>query len=674
VLIILRKNGIISAWDEAAGEHILDFDTKARIERGFKPTLGQAFYVWTDQGTLSCLNLFRLNFFDCCYLHTFAENMPESDFIAKMACFHELAASSPFIKKVIHPIYMAFLLNKFQGIRELFRDWGYPTLEEFQMSPLILALKGRHVNFAENLCREMTRFKTPVFLGYDEVKTLLWYDYKFAKTLLTHSCEKIEHFTDTGERIRKFNFLKKEHSKFHSLTGHFTRLNFQQLVIPWVEGEEELPAQESTPEPKEDEDEQEKDNFVEAQHKKDRLRSAVSNLSGLRHSYTDVYRIKGFYNFENGTEDDLNFLFQYSESKVESFVLSDWKHIVNFKWTVCRKYYLILALAYWSFMTLFALFIFNPTNLGYFIAALALLAVLLTYEMVPLIAYPQYYIHNLTSLMDLVMYLTAGFVLVWMKQEPDIDTEALQTLQVLSLSIGFYKGISFLRIFDLMRSMTYMIYSLLGNSVDVILMMLYVAIGLSIIMNLTMPTQSLYSQFIWVLYMTFCSFPMDEQWTYLHFAVVLLLILLLSLLMVNFVVAKMSSKYFELERKQKATNFQEMAKVIFEFELWYHLLKKQTKAPQTTTYFVMKSSEPTFDVTEAQEEEAEEEVDTKEIGKSLDSLRQALHKMDGNLDMIESLKRDLVKISIGVRTHDSSSEIREIKAKLGEILKSARKA
>ena len=669
VVVIVRKNGTICCWDEATNSVLLDYYSNEAFEKAVKPRLGNSFLCFNDQGSVECLDIFRLNFFDCCYMQTFSENMSEADFSKKISSFYELSADSPFIRKILHPIYMAFLLNKFHTFKEILADWGYPALNTFQISPLILSLEGKHVNFAEQLFKELTKYKEPITFMYSEIKTMLEFDYKFVKKLLVKCCEKVEKFTNTDERIRKFNHLKANEAKFSSPTGHFTKKNFSELIVEYNKDDEENSFDENDEAffpNEEDAENEEKESFLDIEKAKQKQKAEIQKNNKSTHMYTDIYRINGFYNFKSGSEDALNFLYQYSESNVEEFVLSDWKRIINYKWDVCRKYFRALCVFYWSYMLFFILFIFNTHNSYFFYTASVLLAIMLTYEIIPLLTYHEYYMHDASNLLDLTMYLLAVAVLTWLYVEPDNDTPLLQTLQVFSLGIGFYKGISFLRIFDLMRSMTHIIYSLFNNSFDVIFLIIYLTLGLTVMMNITMNDQTLYSQFVWVLYMIFCSFPVDETWTYLHFGVVVMLIFLLSLLMVNFTVAKMASKYSELETKQKATNFKEMAKVLFEFEIWFRILRDKKEGQKYLTYFTIKTQEPSFDLTEEEEKEPGQ-IDFVEIKESFSGIMAQLQKVESRFDFVDSIRKDLVKLSVNAKMNDSNFEIKEIKAKLESL-------
>jgi hypothetical protein len=61
------------------------------------------------------------------------------------------------------------------------------------------------------------------------------------------------------------------------------------------------------------------------------------------------------YNYHYGTEDSVTFIYNYSISENQEFILSDWKEIVTKKWKGLKVPYMLIALLYFSFVTIFLL-------------------------------------------------------------------------------------------------------------------------------------------------------------------------------------------------------------------------------------------------------------------------------------------------------------------------------
>ena len=669
VVVVVRANGNFTCWDSATRENLIDFYTSEKIQKVFKPNLSNLIFCFTDKNTIECINVFRLNFFDCCYIQTFSEKMNENDFEKKMLSFYELAKDSPFIYKILHPIYLAFLLNKFQTIGAILKQWGYPVLNSSQPSPLILSLEGRHVNFAESLFRELTLYKGKLVFRYLEIKCMLEHDYKFVKRLLVKVCQKLETYTNTDEKIKNYNCLKNEKAQFLSYSGHFTKKNLDNYVLENVPDYfpifKEVVSEEN--------DEVEENDINDREEKRllpgNRTIQTVESKQSLapKKTYTEVYRINGFYNFKRGSDDVLNFLYRYSESKIDEFVLSDWSRIVNQKWDDCKIYFRILGFIFFSFLLFLNLLMLFPSERVYLWIVVGLLSVLLFYEVVPLLIYRQYYSYQANSMMDLAMYLLTIITVVWLHRSPDPDNMYLQTLEVVNDSLAFYKGISYLRMFDSMRSMTHMINSLISGSKDVIVMIVYLLVTFTVLMNIVSYDQGFYMNLIWSIFMSFCNFPSDFDPSFINLFVIVSVMFCLTLIMINFMIAKMANTYNELVKKQKATNFKQMAKILFEFEIWFRIFFLKRSDRKYMTYYIMGTSEPDYKLG-TMEAEASELAGAYEFQQNLMSLGEQLERIEIRSQSLTTIKQEMLKLHSSTKFTGTYKDIKEINSKLSKLL------
>ena len=72
-------------------------------------------------------------------------------------------------------------------------------------------------------------------------------------------------------------------------------------------------------------------------------------------SEIDVLSVPFKYNYNIGTEDSATFIYNYSISQSQDFILSDWKQIVRTKWRKIKIPYIVLALIYFTYMILFTI-------------------------------------------------------------------------------------------------------------------------------------------------------------------------------------------------------------------------------------------------------------------------------------------------------------------------------
>lgn len=104
-----------------------------------------------------------------------------------------------------------------------------------------------------------------------------------------------------------------------------------------------------------------------------------------------ILRVPFKYQFQMGSSDSLKLLDNYSESNTEEFVLSPWKETVKHKWRQGKPFLLTLACVYWAFMVACTLsVVFDPTSGLFQDLTVGLLCVILSYEIVQIIAYMVY--------------------------------------------------------------------------------------------------------------------------------------------------------------------------------------------------------------------------------------------------------------------------------------------
>lgn len=667
LVILARENGNITCWDSATRETLLEFSSHKKIQSLVKPSSGNLFYLLNEDRTIECINVFRLNFFDCCYIQTFTEKMNDFDFLKKMESFHELAKDSPFIYKILHPLYIAFLLNKFGNIDWILKNWGYPVLNGFQPSPLILSLEGRHVNFAESLFRELTLYKGHITYRYLEIQCMLEHDYKFVKKLLVKCCEKVDCFTNNNDKIKKFNSLTKSKAQFLSYSGHFTKKNFDEFAFSQIR---EIQMALSNPERgvEMDLDNEEMDQLIDNKKILNVKEQNIVRIKGsMKNTYTEVYRINGFYNFKEGSDDILNFLYRFSQSSIDEFVLSNWNKIITHKWEDCQNYFRVLGCTFFAYLIFLNLYILNPVETVYLYINSILLTLLLVYEIIPLIFSPQYYLNDPSNLIDLLTYIMGVATIIFIRVNPDPDNIILQTVEVVTISLTFFRGISYLQIFESMRSMTHMINRLFIGVLDVLVMIFYLLITITVLMNIVADEHGFYGNFVWAVYMSFCNFPSEFDISYIHLFVLMTAMFCLTLIIINFMIAKMANTYNELEKKQKATSIKQMAKILFEFEIWFRIFYLKRSDRKYMTYYIFSAIEPDFD--EGELKNGSEEIsDLIDLKASLVQIGEQLERIEAKSNNFSAIKKEVITLQSKYKFHDSHNDIRAINQVLGNLV------
>ena len=97
------------------------------------------------------------------------------------------------------------------------------------------------------------------------------------------------------------------------------------------------------------------------------------------------------YNYNVGTEDSVTFIYNYSKTENQDFILSDWKEIVKSKWVAAKFPYMFLTFCYFSYMIFFLLSsVFYNDTVGLRAISLFLNVVLIIFELIQMLTYFSY--------------------------------------------------------------------------------------------------------------------------------------------------------------------------------------------------------------------------------------------------------------------------------------------
>jgi hypothetical protein len=101
-----------------------------------------------------------------------------------------------------------------------------------------------------------------------------------------------------------------------------------------------------------------------------------------------TYEIPFKYSFAAGSFGSINFLYHFSKSNNEDFVLSQWKNLVIVKWRQQLPLQMMLAVVYWVFMGLvITSMVFSRENVEVKFVSLGLIGLLFLFELLQIISY-----------------------------------------------------------------------------------------------------------------------------------------------------------------------------------------------------------------------------------------------------------------------------------------------
>jgi WD40 repeat protein len=603
MIMIVRESGKFSIIDLSTKREHLGWRENESVIRICRPYKHHLLFCITDSSNVIQINLYKPNFIERCYIQSFSQTLSNEEFRDNLQAFNA-HKHLIFIANIIHPLTFAYLLGDSASLDLLFKIYGFPKPNYPQKSPFILSLKERNVSFLDSMSSALVRYEEPVIFNYGLMKMLLSTEFTFLKKLLAAKCfKKIVNFSNNNEKITKFQALKAPQNFVYSLSGEFTKNQIDKLVI---QPNKNLP--EKTIEAVNQIQQRQtfgNESFLEPllpykrvniQYKPHSLKSKQFarkkeeikpfKQTTIKKSEIEIIKVSGFYNFDKGSSDSLNFLMCYSKSRIKEFVLSDFKRIIHIKWNQSRLFFFALASAYWSYCILFTLLIFNPHSAWLFYLNFAVICLFIFYEIIPLILFPNFFFQDANNTLDLLSY-TLGLAVIIMTYKTDPEEGSLTSiLQILIELMIFYRALSYLRIFKKLRHIADVLHKLVISTFDLIVVTSFLIVMFTVISSIANGFRDIYGTFLEIVFVPFTYFPDTSIMSPLEIVVLLAEIYILTLILMNYLIAQMSNKYEELQEHQKLTHYREMAKLLFESEIWYKAFLRKPTGRKCITYIV----------------------------------------------------------------------------------------
>jgi hypothetical protein len=115
------------------------------------------------------------------------------------------------------------------------------------------------------------------------------------------------------------------------------------------------------------------------------------NSDNLYKSEVSIKSVPFKYNYNYGTEDSVTFVYNYSTSENQDFILSDWKEIIGSKWKGVKFPYIFLTFCYFSYTIFFLLSsVFYNDIKGLRGVSILFNVLLIFFELVQMITYFSY--------------------------------------------------------------------------------------------------------------------------------------------------------------------------------------------------------------------------------------------------------------------------------------------
>ena len=284
------------------------------------------------------------------------------------------------------------------------------------------------------------------------------------------------------------------------------------------------------------------------------------------------------YNFNIGTEDSAAFVFNYSKSNSQDFVLSDWAEIIKWKWNRLKIPLISLMVIFYAYFLGFAFSTaIYPKHEGLRLFAVAFNVILILIEILQMLTFiffdPRSYFLDMENLWDWIIYICTLIYLTALKSQ--WSTRGAQIFLLCILIPLFFRGFLYLRILSTFTALVGMIQIIMTRLISFFLLLIYTYIGVAFMLfkvgkRCTDPVKCLSDDqvFQMVYYWIFLgSVESDDFETPYTAFPIIFGSLFTSIILLNILIAFLSNEFSRLEEHQRVQELRERAALIMNFEV-----------------------------------------------------------------------------------------------------------
>lgn len=580
--------------------------------------------------------------------------LTEDEFIRIFETFRNFYETSYILKSYFNPMFIAAFYKFSNNVITYFQkhQYTYPFNKTAQYSPIILAFKMSNYILAEFICLQIADCDSRIYFSYEEMKCLINADFDFTKKVLIKAIVNLVNYDSTHlvlplslKADQPINIVHQEHRFFSESTCHKIKKRTRPLRVDNViskrhrdvntsmmsAGSASLMDDQSLP----------------LRRSKSLFRKEISSNNAY------FYAVTAPYNFIEGSQDSIDLLLQYSKSHSYDFIVSKWHLIVDYKWRQFFWFMFIRALFNFAHVILLSIFMFIDSTVV-FSLEIAVIFFLLANEVMKMIIAPKFFTSTRRHVLDFFTILNALIMIIVHFCIPYLSKidRVFKLYKILVLLLVYWKGFNELKIFDSLRHIVDMFFSVILSVLDFFVIGAFIILSCAIIYAVAYPRvnengelvtdfpQSLEDVFFGM-FQPSKSQASDgtnpSEYTWLSYTILVCWSLLIGLILVNFLIAKMSNKYSELEEIQVATNYRQKARLVLDIELYFRYFYKPNDDKKYYSFLlesVVKIEQSKFDI-EIELKRIEREINTS-LSKLLDRNEENAYRLEKRI--IEILK------------------------------------
>ena len=313
-----------------------------------------------------------------------------------------------------------------------------------------------------------------------------------------------------------------------------------------------------------------------------------------KHLETIDYLITKFkIDLRNGSECSRNFFRNLDEENKE-LVLSDYTHLINYKWRILKPFINLHAFGFWLLILVMALhIIIDQKSIPLVVLCILFNVIYVIYELI--CAWGEFFSHLFRDMnwLDLFCYLFNFFTLAVIWSIEDVST-LKQIVLVLDIIFYFIRGITYLRIFKQTRYLISMILRVFFDIVSFLVILSLFIFGLAMIayeisiLNEDDTTLT-FGKAITICYLLALGEFSDwePKKNFFSLAEFIVATIILTLVMLNLLIAIISNAYEEVKAEREYFDLKEKLSIISDFENFLHKLTRRKSLPEHYKYQII---------------------------------------------------------------------------------------
>jgi hypothetical protein len=291
-----------------------------------------------------------------------------------------------------------------------------------------------------------------------------------------------------------------------------------------------------------------------------------------------IYDLNLYWDFRNSTKSSLSFLESFSKAASDRFITSPFAHLVKSKWNEKKYSFFYRAFLQLLHLVFYFWYMSNNHRPGGFFIDIIVLGLIVIYEFWNLVCGPIRYLKDVWNWFDLANIGTSTALLVHKFKHDGVDpSDNFKTLVLISLLANIWRAFAYFRFIPKMAHVTQMAMGMLKKVMSIVIVVVYFGICLSVVYTLASTDEfapsisgALDANFLLIMgnVPEVINKESGEKKPYsiLQIIIIGLSSYLLPIFFMNYLIAKLSATYAELEKRQLALSLRELASSLFENE------------------------------------------------------------------------------------------------------------